>query len=152
MHVDIKTIINHTAQHRAERIIPPGAKSAAVLIPLTVLENEEPRSLFEKRSPEVRQGGEICFPGGRIEAGETPEQTAVRETSEELLISPGKIELIAPMFVMAGPGGAEIHSFLGRIREYTGTFNRDEAENVFTIPLQWFLENPPEIHRGRMRL
>lgn len=33
-------------------------------------------------------GGQICFPGGRIEAGETPQQAALREFEEELGVRP----------------------------------------------------------------
>ena len=124
------------AGRRAERIQPPGAKSSAVLIPL-LEQDGEVSVLFERRSPDVRQGGEICFPGGRIERSEAhdlplcsaagekgqnpapdsgtvlyerPEDAAARETAEELLISRDQIEIVAPMHCMAGPGGAEVIS------------------------------------------
>ena len=43
--------------------------------------------LFEVRSANVKsQPGDVCFPGGRMEPGETPDETAVRETMEELLV------------------------------------------------------------------
>ena len=37
--------------------------------------------------------GEISFPGGRCETGETIEETAIRETTEELGIEPDKIDI-----------------------------------------------------------
>ena len=40
--------------------------------------------LVIRRSPLVRAPNMLCFPGGTIEAGETPEQAVVRELSEEL--------------------------------------------------------------------
>lgn len=40
--------------------------------------------LVEVRAPGISQAGDPCFPGGRIEPGETPPQAAVREMEEEL--------------------------------------------------------------------
>jgi 8-oxo-dGTP pyrophosphatase MutT (NUDIX family) len=54
----------------------------AVLIPFVTTE-EGKALLLEVRSQLVKQPGEICFPGGRVEAGETPVETAVRETCED---------------------------------------------------------------------
>ena len=104
----LEKIRSNTAGRTYEEIRPVKRKNA-VLIPLVEKEGEW-SILFEVRQTGIRQGGEICFPGGRIEEHETVEEAAVRETSEELLISPEKIEVIAPMHTMAGPGGAQISS------------------------------------------
>ena len=100
--------------HHFHRILAPGAIDAAVLIPV-VERNGEDHILFELRSSRIDQGGEVCFPGGRIEAGESSEETVLRETEEELLIDRSRIGLIAPLFRMSGPGGSEISAWLGRI-------------------------------------
>ena len=56
---------------------------SAVLVPL-VRQNGEYCLLYEIRSAAVRQPGEVCFPGGKRENGETAVQCALRETREEL--------------------------------------------------------------------
>ena len=80
--------LEHLRRRYADHV--PGLLGArhsyAVLCPLV----ERPDGLhllFEVRSAALhRQPGEVCFPGGRMEAGETPEQCALRETEEELAI------------------------------------------------------------------
>ena len=51
---------------------------SAVLVPL-VRQNGEYCLLYEIRSAAVRQPGEVCFPGGKREPGETAIQCALRE-------------------------------------------------------------------------
>lgn len=59
--------------------------NSAVLIPL-VKKNKEYYILFQKRAASIRQGGDICFPGGGFEKDldKNFKQTALRETKEEL--------------------------------------------------------------------
>ena len=121
----------------------------AVLIPLVETVGEL-GILFEVRQSGIRQGGEICFPGGRIEENETAEEAAVRETSEELLIPRDKIEVIAPMHAMTGPGGAKISSCLGILHDYEGTYSGQEVERVFCVPLSWFALHEPRISNAAM--
>ncbi len=126
-------------------LYPSRWRNAAVLIPLI----EKPDGLhilFEIRSARIRQGSEVCFPGGRIQEGEDSRETAVRETAEELLIEPSQIRVLAPMFRIMGPGGAEVSSWLGLLRDYHGTFSYDEVADVFSLPLTWLREHPPAVY------
>jgi 8-oxo-dGTP diphosphatase len=49
-----------------------------------VIENREGRILIARRKPEITLGGYWEFPGGKIEAGETPAACAARELREEM--------------------------------------------------------------------
>jgi len=40
--------------------------SSAILVPLVTINGEE-QLLFEKRAPHIKQGSEICFPGGHFD-------------------------------------------------------------------------------------
>lgn len=126
-------------------------KKSAVIIP--ILETDDGLSLlFEVRSNNIIQGGEVCFPGGVIERGETAVETAVREAGEELLIDSESLEVICPLFSFAGPGGMEIKSFLGFLKEYNYSFSDEEVDHVFTVPLRWLLENRPLTYEAEMKL
>lgn len=62
----------------------PEHKPAAVLAPIVVL-HERPHFLFLKRPQTMREhAGQIAFPGGRLDAGETFAEAAQREAYEEL--------------------------------------------------------------------
>lgn len=49
-----------------------------------MIENREGRILIARRKPEITLGGYWEFPGGKIEAGETPAEAAARELREEM--------------------------------------------------------------------
>lgn len=145
MEINDKKLSEIFKGHQPERILPAPDKSSAVLVSL--VEGEQGLDLlFEERIATIDQGGEICYPGGRIQKGETPEEAAVRETMEELFVDAGDVQVIAPLNIVPGPGGAEITSYLGIIRNYQGTFSTDEVERMIRVPLAWFLENEPEAY------
>lgn len=128
------------------------AKKSAVLMTM-VYQDGQYQFLFEERASALAvQPGEICFPGGVMEEGETGLDTAIRETCEELLIDPSQIEVIAPMDLMAGPAGAALYPFLSILHDYQGTLSRDEVERVFTVPVQWFFDNEPLRHMADLNI
>lgn len=130
----------------------------AVLIPWVTTEYGE-ALLLEVRSQNVKQPGEICFPGGRCEHGETPEQTAVRETCEELGLKAEDICVISEAEHVITVSGRKGYSVQGRIsidklrggdtceEELGGLkLSRDEVEEAFLLPLEWLRNNPPEFY------
>ena len=121
----------------------------AILLPL--IEKEDGvHILFEVRSFEMRrQPGEICFPGGRIDRGdEDEEETALRETMEELGIRKEAIGNVFPLDYIVSPFGMIVYSFAGFIDpEADFKPNPPEVDSVFTVPLQFFLDNEPRVYR-----
>src|SRR3954471_4860788 len=70
-----------------------GRAPAAVLVPL-IDRPEGWQVILTLRPTRLRRhAGEIAFPGGRADPGETPWQTAVREAHEEIGLDPSMVEL-----------------------------------------------------------
>ncbi len=121
-------------------------RGSSVLIPL-IRKDDSWHLLFELRALDLdAQPGEVCFPGGRIEPGETPVEAAVRETMEELLVEKSQIEVLAPLDALPGPGGPSIWPVLGILSDYKDTWSEEEVDHTFTVPLSYFLETEPEIY------
>ncbi|MCL6610175.1 MAG: CoA pyrophosphatase [Peptococcaceae bacterium] len=118
---------------------------SAVLLPL-VEKDGKCHILFEVRSRNLkRQPGEICFPGGVVEKGNDPDPlaTALRETTEELGIDSGDIRIIGPLDILASPMGALIYPYAGEIKTSGITPNAREVEELFLVPVDFFLAEPP---------
>jgi 8-oxo-dGTP pyrophosphatase MutT (NUDIX family) len=65
--------------------------SAAVLIAIT--DRAEPGALLTVRREHLRtHAGQIAFPGGRVDTGESPLNAALREAEEELGIDPALVQ------------------------------------------------------------
>lgn len=120
----------------------------AVLVP--IVETPNGRSLlFEKRAGSLRrQPGEICFPGGKLEPGEPPEACAVRETVEELRIGARQIAVLGPGDVFISPFDIIIYPFIGELKDYRYTYNAEEVAEVITVPVDFFLKNPPDTYKS----
>jgi len=121
--------------------------NSAVLIPLVKI-NDDWHLLFEKRADKIRQGGEVSFPGGEYDAkdNENFEETAIRETVEELGIDRDKIEVIGRMGTLIAPMGVSVDPFvaflkINNLNELS--IDKNEVEKIFTIPLSFFLNNQP---------
>jgi 8-oxo-dGTP pyrophosphatase MutT (NUDIX family) len=90
--------------------------NAAVLIPFVKIKNKY-HLLFEKRAANIRQGGEVSFPGGEFdkELDKSLEETAVRETIEELRIKKEKIKVIGRLGILMVPG-VVVNAFIAEVK------------------------------------
>lgn len=119
--------------------------SYAVLVPL-LQADDGPRLLFEVRAAHLRQGGEVCFPGGRMEPGETAEDCALRETEEELAIPRSGVELFGPSDFICNQRGFLLRPVLGLVSpEGMARLRPSPAEvaEAFTVPLAFFRDTEP---------
>ncbi len=126
-------------------------KEFAVLIPL-IEEDGEAKLLFEVRSKDIRQPGDVCFPGGRIEEGETETEAALRETAEETGISREYIEVLGRFDSVLEVNRIRMHTTVGLLKEgWREQLDPDgEVAEIFTVPLKFFKETEPDYYRGRI--
>lgn len=137
----IKNIIKNTKAKALDEIT-----NFAVIIPLIKVDNEL-HVIFELRAKDMRtQPGEVSFPGGKLEEGESFQEAAIRETMEELNIGREKIEVIGELDYLISYSNMRINSFLANISGVDVDKilpNPGEVDHLFTVPLKFFLENEP---------
>ena len=75
----------------------PGSRLSAVL--LVIVDGVDGAEvLLTRRSMSMRtHRGEVSFPGGRVDEGETPVQAAVREAHEEVGLDPGATRVVGEL-------------------------------------------------------
>ena len=124
-------------------------KSAAVLIPLLSVDSSWHLLLTVRNANLPEHSGQVAFPGGRADPEDaSPEDTALRETNEEIGVRPEDVRV------------------LGRLRRYLTVTNymvtpvvgvmpwpypinpaAHEVSRVFTVPLTWLAD--PANHEER---
>jgi 8-oxo-dGTP pyrophosphatase MutT (NUDIX family) len=115
-----------------------GRTNAAVLVPL-YLEDDGLHAVFTKRRDHLRRHpGEISFPGGRYDEGESDLRvTALREANEEIGLPPTAVEILGalqPTPTIAT--GYAVYPFVGLIESgRTWTLSACEVAEVIELPL-----------------
>ena len=123
------------------RMIPEGVKpkQAAVLVPI-VRHNEPTVLLTQRHAGLSKHAGQIAFPGGRTDEGETPFHAALREAQEEVGLESQHVQLlgylpsyltvtayqVAPVVALVEPG-------------FTLHLQRDEVDEAFEVPLSFLM-------------
>ncbi|MDY2729968.1 NUDIX hydrolase [Clostridium sp. HCP1S3_B4] len=142
---DINSIINKAKNHQKYINGASKTKASAIIIPLINISGDV-NVLFEVRSKKLKsQPGDICFPGGRIENGETAICAAKRELYEELGIDEHNIEIINELDTFVRYDGMIIHPFLGIVNSNVNVkLSPNEVDHYFYVPIEYFIKNKPE--------
>lgn len=114
-----------------------GTKDAAVLVPLY----DDPRRglvavLTERRADLRRHAGEISFPGGRRDPGESLLTTALREAEEEIGLDRTDVEVVGalpPTGTLVT--GYRVYPFVGVVARRAWTPHEFEVARVLELPL-----------------
>jgi len=117
-------------------------KCAAVLVPL-VWADEQWHLLFTRRTERVESHkGQVSFPGGGCDEGETtPEETALREVEEELGIDAGHIRILGRLTNMITISSFRVTPVVGVLTwPIVLRVGQEEVERVFTIPLDYLAD------------
>lgn len=121
----------------------PDNTCAAILVPL-LLKNSEWHLLFTRRTGKVSSHqNEVSFPGGSYEFTDINlENTAIRETYEEIGIEPKDIEILGKLPTSTTITGFKVFPFIALINwPIDFRLNSEEVEVIFSVPISWLM-NP----------
>ncbi len=91
---DVRQVLSH---RQKESLSEPGRIPAAVLIAIFE-KNGEPHMLFTRRTENVEyHKGQICFPGGACDDGESHCEAALREAHEEVGLKPEDVRILGEL-------------------------------------------------------
>ncbi|MFW5679480.1 MAG: CoA pyrophosphatase [Pseudomonadota bacterium] len=114
---------------------------AAVLI--GVVGHSEPTVILTQRTAHLRDhAGQISFPGGRMEPDDPdPAATALRETAEEIGLSPAHCRILGELNIYDTITGYRVHPVVAWIEPPFGLApDPFEVAEVFEVPLDFVLD------------
>ena len=108
---------------------------AAVLVPI-VEHASGPTVLLTRRSDALtRHAGQVAFPGGRCDPGETPWDTALREAHEEVGLEPERVTVAGLSTPYETVTGFLVTPVVGFVRPgFTPRPDAEEVAEVFEVP------------------
>ncbi|GAB4377045.1 MAG: hypothetical protein Kow0042_24170 [Calditrichia bacterium] len=139
----LRTIRNCLHSYKPVRLTVNGARQASVLILLTE-KAMIPHLLFTRRTEFVEHHkGQISFPGGMKDStDETLLQTALRETYEEVGISPEKVEVLGQLDDLYTVTNFLVTPFAAVLKQSVPfRVNSREVDEVLEVPLSLFLDD-----------
>lgn len=117
-------------------------RDAAVLIPV-VDHGDASTVILTKRAEKLKShSGQIAFPGGRIDPTDaSAEAAALRETIEEIGLTPSHIDVIGRLPDYVTGSGYRIAPVLGIVRPgFHLTLNPGEVDDAFEVPLGFLMD------------
>jgi len=128
---------------------PANIRAAAVLIP--VVARAEATLLLTERSHGLAvHAGQVAFPGGRIEPGETPLAAALREAQEEVGLAPEHVSPLGALAPYLTSTGFRVTPIVALVDPaFDLSLNPQEVAEAFETPLAFLMD--PANHEVRSR-
>ncbi len=115
---------------------------ASILIPIFEQDGMANMILTRRSSSLRTHAGEVSFPGGKVEEGETVEQAAVREAYEEIGLDASEIEIEGRL-----ASSSTMSSFMSLVaivatlpKPVSYRLNASEVEKVFSFPISYLFK------------
>lgn len=131
---------------------PAPLMQAAVLVPLVARPEGMTVLLTQRTAHLMHHGGQISFPGGRLEPGDAdPQAAALRETEEEIGLPRASVDLIGRLDDYVTMTGFHITPVVGLLHPPLSFAPDDfEVAEIFEVPLSFVMD--PANHKTDSRL
>ncbi len=136
----------------ADQVKRDGQRMASVLVPLVKRElgGKPIWHVILTQRPETMPShpGQIAFPGGKREAGESIMQTALRETEEEIGVNARHIGIIGRLRSFNAVSEYRVTPFVGLISAQAKIIpDAREVDDVFEVPLEFLMDAKNHVER-----
>lgn len=125
-----------------ERLLK-GRRPAAVLIPILQSGTDAPlRLLLTQRTAHLRDhAGQISFPGGGLNPGESAVAGALREAQEEIGLNPAQVDVFGQMPQYQTGTGFSVSPLIGFVQTPCDLVaDPGEVAQIFDVPLDFILD------------
>lgn len=138
---------------RSDFDLNPGAvsehgslRAAAVLVPVIAHVNGATVLMTRRSDTLSNHAGQIAFPGGRLDPGETAVEAALREAWEEVALDPALVEVLGVGDAYETGTGFLVTPVVGWLKTPPQTTpSPDEVAEVFEAPWAFLID--PDNHR-----
>lgn len=116
-----------------EQVVAQAVPSAIMVL---VTDEASPRVVLTKRQQGIRFAGQLCFPGGRSDPGETSLETALREAQEEIGLAKSAVEVLGSYGHYYTQAGFRIAPYVGIVApDYEYQPDPSEVASLHYVPL-----------------
>jgi 8-oxo-dGTP pyrophosphatase MutT (NUDIX family) len=117
------------------------ARPAAVLYPVVKRQDGLTVLLTERAAHLSTHAGQVAFPGGRLEPGETAIQAALREAEEEIGLAPGLVQPLGFLPNYYSGTGFRVKPLVALVEpDFALRLDPSEVARVFEVPLSAALD------------
>lgn len=139
----ITEVVDEPVPQEIRERLAHGRRAAAVLVPLLQSGPDKPlRLLLTQRTAHLRDhAGQISFPGGGLNPGETALAGALREAQEEIGLDPARVDIFGQMPQYNTGTGFSVSPLIGFVQTPCDLLpDPGEVAKIFDVPLDFILD------------
>ena len=130
-------------------LLSPGQPQAAAVLVGVIPRDEGASVLLTRRNDALRNhGGQVSFPGGRMESGDaSPLDAALREAAEEVGLPSSQVSALGYLDPLLTITGFRVQPVLVLVApDFVAKPDPSEVADVFEVPMDWLLD-PDQLER-----